>query len=187
MHKIIYFLITLFLSTNVLASEASTTINQFKKSPDVAKFFKSAYGYAVFPTIGKGGIGIGGAYGEGTVFKQGKKTGLTTMSQITIGFQLGGQAFSEIIFFQDKATYDAFTKGNFEFSAQASAVAITVGANAKTSTTGTSAGASAGSDKNNQRGFYQNGMATFTLTKGGLMYEAALGGQKFSFDESKNK
>jgi len=187
MHKITYLLIALFFSTNALASDTSVTINQFKKSPQVAKFFDSAYGYAVFPTIGKGGVGIGGSYGKGSVFKQGKKTGSTTMSQLTIGFQLGGQAFSQIIFFQDKATYYAFTKGNFEFSAQASAVAITVGANAQTTTMGTSAGSSAGSDKNNQQGFYQNGMATFTLAKGGLMYEAALGGQKFSFDKVKNK
>ena len=178
-----------FISLNskqAFSSEASSTITNFKKSPQVATFFKSAYGYAVFPTIGKGGFGIGGAYGEGTVFKQGKKTGTTTMTQVTIGFQLGGQAFSEVIFFKDKATYYAFTKGNFEFSAQASAVAITVSANAKTSTTGTSAGASAGNEKNKQKGFYQNGMATFTLTKGGLMYEAALGGQKFSFDKVKD-
>jgi lipid-binding SYLF domain-containing protein len=186
MNKIIYCLFALFLSSNAIASEASSTVKQFKKSPQVAKFFKSAYGYAVFPTVAKGGIGLGGSYGEGEVFKHGKKTGSTSLTQITIGFQLGGQAFSEIIFFKDKATYDSFTKGNFEFSAQASAVAITVGANAKTSTTGTSAGASAGSENNEQRGFYQNGMATFTLTKGGLMYEAALGGQKFSFDEIKS-
>jgi len=187
MKKIIALLITAFLSISVLATETSATINNFKKSPQVAEFFQSAYGYAVFPTIGKGGFGIGGAYGEGSVFKQGKKTGSTTMTQLTIGLQLGGQAFSEIIFFKDKATYYAFTKGNFEFSAQASAVAITVGANAQTSTTGTSAGASAGNEKNKQQGFYQNGMATFTLTKGGLMYEAALGGQKFSFDKIENK
>lgn len=168
-------------STLVFASEVEHTINTFKKSPQVAKFFKNSYGYAVFPTIGKGGVGLGGAYGEGVVFKQGKKTGSSSMTQLTFGFQLGGQAFSEIIFFKDKATYYAFTKGNFEFSAQASAVAISVGASAQTSTTGTSAGASASSDKNKQKGFYQNGMATFTYTKGGLMYEAALGGQKFSF------
>ncbi len=171
----------MFTSSFALASEVTHTINTFKKSPQVAKFFKNSYGYAVFPTIGKGGVGLGGAYGEGTVFKQGKKTGTSTMTQVTFGFQLGGQAFSEIIFFKDKATYYAFTKGNFEFSAQASAVAISVGATAQTSTTGTSAGASASSDKNKQKGFYQNGMATFTYTKGGLMYEAALGGQKFSF------
>ena len=101
------------------------------------------------------------------------------MIQLTVGFQLGGQAFSEIIFFQNEKSYQNFTSGNFEFSAQASAVAITEGANAKTSTTGISAGAGDSS----QAGKYQNGMATFTFIKGGLMYEAALGGQKFSFDK----
>ncbi|QBG37048.1 YSC84-related protein [Litorilituus sediminis] len=181
MKKFIYLILSFIFTTTAYASDVEHTINTFKKSPQVAKFFKNSYGYAVFPTIGKGGVGLGGAYGEGTVFKQGKKTGTSTMTQVSFGLQLGGQAFSEIIFFKDKATYYAFTKGNFEFSAQASAVAINVGANAQTSTTGTSAGASASSDKNKQKGFYQNGMATFTYTKGGLMYEAALGGQKFSF------
>jgi len=178
---LIAIVLTLLTTKISVANEITNTIATFKKSKQLAPFFKSAYGYAVFPTIGKGGAGIGGAYGTGAVFKQGKKTGTTTMSQLTFGFQLGGQAFSEIIFFKDKATYYAFTKGNFEFSAQASAVAITVGANAKTSTTGTSAGAAVNSDKNQQQGIYQKGMATFTYAKGGLMYEAALGGQKFSF------
>lgn len=163
-----------------VADEVTSTISTFKKSEQLAPFFKNAYGYAVFPTIGKGGVGFGGAYGKGSVFKQGKKTGTTTMTQLTFGFQLGGQAFSEIIFFKDKATYYAFTKGNFEFSAQASAVAITLGANAKASTTGASAGTSTDSETQ-QKGVYQKGMATFTYAKGGLMYEAALGGQKFSF------
>jgi lipid-binding SYLF domain-containing protein len=185
MNKIISFLIVLFISTNTMASEVSNTIKKFNKSPQVAEFSKSAYGYAVFPTIGKGGFGVGGAYGKGSVFKQGEKTGKTSMTQVTFGLQLGGQAFSQIIFFKDKVAYDEFTQGNFEFSAQASAVAITVGANAQTSTNGTSTGASAGDDSNNQQGFYQGGMAIFTLAKGGLMYEAALGGQKFTFEEVK--
>jgi len=165
------------------ASETSTAIENFKKSDQVKEFFNNAYGFAIFPTIGKGGFGIGGAYGEGSVYKQGKKTGTTTMAQVTIGFQVGGQAFSEIIFFKNKASYDKFIGGNFEFSAQASAVAINAGANAKTSTTGSSAGAATSPDRNEQQGIYQNGMATFTYIKGGLMYEAALGGQKFSFDK----
>lgn len=172
-------------SNFAVANEDSTAINNFKKSPQVAKFFNTAYGFAIFPTIGKGGFVIGGAYGDGSVFKQGKKTGTTTMMQATIGFQLGGQAFSEIIFFKNKTAYDKFTQGNFEFSAQASAIAITAGANAKTSTTGTSAGASTGTENNKQKGIYQNGMATFTYIKGGLMYEAALGGQKFTFEKVK--
>lgn len=185
MKKFFYLLFMLLMSSTCVASPEQDTVNTFKKSADVSRFFKSAYGYAVFPTIGKGGVGFGGAYGEGSVYKRGKKTGTTSMTQVTFGFQLGGQAFSEIIFFKDKASYDAFTQGNFEFSAQASAVAINVGANAKTSTTGTSAGATANSEKQEQKGFYQNGMATFTYTKGGLMYEAALGGQKFSFTPNK--
>ncbi len=187
MKKIFLVLIAFLLSNTVLANSTSDAVNNFKKSTQVEKFFDQAYGYAIFPTIGKGGFGVGGSYGEGSVFKQGKKTGTTTMAQVTIGFQLGGQAFSEIIFFENKESYDSFTSGNFEFSAQASAVAINAGANAQTSTTGSSAGASTSPEKNQQQGIYQNGMATFTYIKGGLMYEAALGGQKFSFEELKKK
>ncbi len=183
MKKIFLTIVILMFSHSILADDNSKTVANFKKSAQVKKFFDNAYGYAIFPTIGKGGFGIGGSYGEGSVFKQGKKTGTTTMAQVTIGFQLGGQAFSEVIFFKNKATYDKFISGNFEFSAQASAVAINAGANAKTSTTGTSAGAATSPDKNKQEGIYQNGMATFTYIKGGLMYEAALGGQKFSFEK----
>jgi lipid-binding SYLF domain-containing protein len=169
----------LTFSSNLFASDLSTALGKFKASPQLTKFFKNSYGYAIFPTIGKGGFVVGGAYGEGTVFKQGSKTGTSSMVQVTVGFQLGGQAFSEIIFFQNEKAYQNFTSGNFEFSAQASAVAITAAANAKTSTTGLSAGAG----EKSQAGKYQNGMATFTYIKGGLMYEAALGGQKFSFDK----
>ena len=183
MKKIFLTIVILMFSHSILADDNTTAIANFKKSAQVKRFFDNAYGYAIFPTIGKGGFGIGGSYGEGSVFKQGKKTGTTKMAQVTIGFQLGGQAFSEVIFFENKATYNKFISGNFEFSAQASAVAINAGANAKTSTTGTSAGAAISPDKNQQEGIYQNGMATFTYIKGGLMYEAALGGQKFSFEK----
>ena len=147
------------------------------------KFFNNAYGYALFPTIGKGGVGIGGAHGNGRVYQGGKVTGKTSMTQLTIGFQLGGQAFSQIIFFQDKRAYDEFTRGDFEFGAQASAVAITAGAQAQAGTGGTSAGATAKGDAGKQADVnYQKGMAVFTHTKGGLMYEATIGGQKFSFE-----
>lgn len=185
MKKIFLTLWILILSNIALANDNAKTLANFKKSTQVNNFYNSAYGYAIFPTIGKGGFGIGGSYGEGSVYKQGKKTGTTTMAQVTLGFQLGGQAFSEIIFFENKEAYDNFTKGNFEFSAQASAVAINAGANAKTSTTGTSAGAATNPDKNEQQGIYQNGMVAFTYIKGGLMYEAAIGGQKFTFEKLK--
>lgn len=144
---------------------AKQTVHEFKKkSPKLNIFFDKAYGYAVFPTVGKAGFGIGGAYGSGVVYKRGKVLGYSTLTQLTIGFQFGGQAYSEIIFFKDKDALDKFTEGNFELGAQASAVAITAGASADVD--------------------YSNGVAIFTMTKGGLMYEATVGGQKFSY---KNK
>ena len=177
-------LVVSFFSTIVYGSDDySETIAVFQSSPGVETFFGNSYGYAVFPTIGKGGIGIGGAHGKGQVYKGGTVTGETSMTQVTIGFQLGGQAFSQIIFFQDKRSYDEFTRGDFEFGAQATAVAITVGAQAQAGTTGSSAGAGGDSDDAGaQAASYSNGMATFTHAKGGLMYEASIGGQKFSYD-----
>ena len=164
------------------ADNYSNTIEVFKKSQAVQPFFENAYGYAVFPTIGKGGVGIGGAYGKGQVYRGGKVTGTTSLVKATIGFQLGGQVFSEIIFFQDKRAYDEFTGGNFEFDAAASAVAITAGVQAKAGTEGATAGASAGPATGEQvKTSYRKGMAVFVHAKGGLMYEAAIGGQKFSF------
>ncbi len=170
------------VSSPALADPFATTIDTFKKSPAVQPFFDNAYGYAVFPTVGKGGIGIGGAYGKGQVYRGGEVTGETTLIKATIGFQLGGQAFSEIIFFQDERAYNEFTSGSFEFDAAASAVAITAGAQAKAGTKGTTAGASAGPATGTQaKTSYHKGMAVFVHTKGGLMYEAAIGGQKFKF------
>jgi lipid-binding SYLF domain-containing protein len=165
-----------------LADDFSETIAEFKKAPAVQPFFNSAYGYAVFPTVGKGGIGIGGAYGKGQVYRKGAVTGKVSLAKLTIGFQLGGQAFSEIIFFQDGRAYKDFTSGEFEFDAAASAVAITAAAQAKTGTEGASASAGTGSRSGAQaETSYRKGMAVFTYIKGGLMYEAAIGGQKFSF------
>lgn len=165
------------LSFQVVADEYQTSIQEFAKSERTASFFNDAYGYAVFPNIGKGGIGIGGAYGEGQVYLHGKPTGQVKMGQVTIGLQLGGQTFSQIVFLQDKRAYDEFTSGSFEFGAQASAIALTAGASAQAGTSGT--GAAAGSEQ--AKAHYVNGYAVFTLAKGGLMYEASIGGQKFSF------
>lgn len=163
------------------ADEYQDTINVFRKAVESAKFFQSAHGYAVFPTIGKGGIGIGGAYGTGRVYEQGKYIGDSSMAQLTIGFQLGAEGFSQIIFFEDARALREFTSGNFEFAAEASAVAITAGASARAGTTGASAGASAGRHDATAVGRYHKGMATFTVAKGGLMYQATIGGQKFSY------
>ena len=144
-------------------------------------FFENAYGYAVFPTIGKGGAVIGAAYGKGRVVVGGKHVGDTSLTQVTLGPQFGGQAFSQIIFFEDKHAFDEFTGGNFELGAQASAVAITASASAGATTFGLSAGASGGQDHVVTAGKYYKGMAIFTVAKGGLMFEATVGGQKFNY------
>jgi lipid-binding SYLF domain-containing protein len=174
------------LSTAAVAAKAedySSTINVFKDSPAVAKFFDNSYGYAVFPTIGKAGWVIGGSYGKGQVYRGGKVTGKASVVEGSIGFQFGGEAFSEIIFFEDKRAYDEFTSGNFEFGATAQAVVITAGVQAQAGTTGASAGASAGPKTGVQAETgYHKGMATFVHSKGGLMYEASIGGQKFKFE-----
>ena len=168
--------------TSVWADEYQDTINVFKKAGESGRYFQTAYGYAVFPTIGKGGVGIGGAYGEGHVYEKGKYIGNASMTQVTVGFQLGGQAYSEIIFFRDQAALRNFTSGNFEFGAEASAVAITAAAGAGANTTGTSGSASVGQrDAKTAGAGYTKGMATFTIAKGGLMYAATIGGQKFKY------
>lgn len=169
------------MTQDVSDAEFDKTIAAFQKAPQSAAFFDHSYGYAVFPTIGKVGFVIGGAYGKGRVYEQGRLSGTAEMTQATIGFQLGGQAFSQIIFFQDQRAYDEFTSGNFEFGAQASAIIINAGANAEASTKGTSASANAGNKYVKADGQYYKGMAVFSLAKGGLMYEATLGGQKYNF------
>ncbi len=164
------------------ADEYDDTISIFKNAGESGEFFKTAYGYAVFPTIGKGGFIVGGAYGKGHVYEKGKYVGDTSLIQVTGGFQAGGVAYSQIIFFEDQRAFQEFTGGNFEFSAEASAVAITAAASAKATTTGSSAGASGGKKDAKTVGKYYKGMATFTVAKGGLMYEATLGGQKYSYE-----
>ena len=136
-------------------------LKKFKRIGRLKPYFKEAAGFAVFPNIAKAGLGFGGARGSGEVFEDGKVIGSTTVTQLTFGFQLGGQAFSQIIFFQNKRDLDRFTDGNFEFGASASAALITEGANASVD--------------------YTNGVAVMTFSKGGLMYEASIGGQKFTF------
>ena len=175
-----------FSATAQGADEYSGTIKVFKGSPLIKEFFGNSYGYAVFPKIAKGGLGIGAAHGDGQVYKGGVVTGKTSMTQVTIGFQAGGEAFSQIIFFQDKRAYDEFISGNFEFGAQAQAVAITAGAQAQAGSAGSSAGASGGTQSaGEQKASYHKGMAIFTKAIGGLMYEASVGGQKFKYEPLK--
>jgi lipid-binding SYLF domain-containing protein len=133
-----------------------------KADPGLKKFFDEAVGYAVFPTIGKGAAGIGGAYGRGELYKGGQFDGYCTLTQASIGLALGGQSYTELIFFETKTALDLFTWGSFSFAAQASAVALKSGASANAK--------------------YSDGVAVFTMGETGLMAEASIGGQKFSYE-----
>jgi lipid-binding SYLF domain-containing protein len=179
--------VSALLAGPVFADSYSDAISTFRKAGESGAFFSKCYGYAVFPTIGKGGLGIGAAHGDGHVYEKGKYVGDTSMTQLSIGFQAGGQAFSQIIFFEDKRALDDFRSGNFEFGADASAVAITAGASASAGSAGAGAGASATKKEATTAGGYHKGMAVFTIAKGGLMYQAAIGGQKFRYKAKASK
>lgn len=142
-------------------SVAQAILTAKERDPSLEKWFDTAYAYAVFPKVGKGGIGIGGAHGKGLVIRGDATVGKTSLSQLTVGFQLGGQVYSQYIMFKDKTAFDNFARGNFEMGAQVSAVAITLGASADAD--------------------YDGGVAVFTIAEGGLMYEASIGGQKFKY------
>ena len=149
-------------SKAVLSAEVKETIAIFKeKDPEIEQFFDKSYGYAVLPKVFKGAIGIGGAYGKGEVYEQGKMVGYCSMSQATLGLSLGGEYFREIVFFRDKSDLDRFKAEKLTFSAQVTGVAATKGAAAKAD--------------------YQSGMAVFITTDKGLMFDASLGGQKFKY------
>ena len=167
------------------AGKYEDTISLFKNAGESATFFKDSYGYAVFPNIGEGGFVVGGAFGRGHVYVHGQLVGDTTMKQLSVGFQAGGKDFSQIIFFQDKRALDQFESGSFEFSAGASAIAVTASANASVGTDGVTSGASGGKRDATTDGVYNDGMAVFTIAKGGLMYAAALAGQKFTYEARK--
>lgn len=175
---LILLLAPLFVSA---ADRYADAIAVFKGAGESGTFFERCYGYAVFPSIGKGGIGVGAAHGTGHVYVGDKLVGQSKMTQLSVGFQLGGQVFSQIVFFEDQRAFDDFAGGNFEFGADASAVAITAAASAGTSTTGNTATASGGQHDAATAGAYYKGMAIFTVAKGGLMYAAVVAGQKYSY------
>ena len=171
----------LLAAVPAFADEYDDTIALFKSAGESGEFFKKSYAYAVFPTVGKGGLGVGAAHGTGHAYEQGKYVGDVKMNQLSVGLQAGGQAFSQIIFFEDQRALEEFTSGNFEFGANVQAVAITAAAGASAGTGGTSAGASGGKQDAATVGKFHKGMAVFTVAKGGLMYEASIAGQKFKY------
>jgi lipid-binding SYLF domain-containing protein len=179
------FVFASMLTLTAVAAEPDSydeTIAMFKHAGDSAGYFSKSYAYAVFPTIGEAGFIIGGAHGKGRVYEQNKLVGDTTMTQLSAGFQAGGKAYSQIIFFEDKRALDEFESGTFEFAAGASAIAVTAAASASAGTSGATSSASGGkNDATTSSGGFQRGMLVFTIGKGGLMFTAALAGQKFSF------
>ena len=149
---------------NKIIADSHTAKMEFIKKDALMKgLFEKASGYVIFPNVGKGGIGIGGAAGNGVVYEHNKIVGMAKLTQVSIGFQAGGQAYREVIFFESKKELERFKDSRFEFSAQASAVAVTAGASANVK--------------------YTDGVMVFTMQKGGLMYEASIGGQKFKFNK----
>jgi lipid-binding SYLF domain-containing protein len=164
------------------AGKCADTVKLFKNAGESAGYVSTSYAYAVFPTIGTAGFIIGGAHGTGCVYVRGKHVGKAAMTQLTAGFQAGAKAYSQIVFFEDKRALDEFESGSFEFDAGVSATAITAAASASAGTTGATSGASGGkNDAATASAGYQKGMAVFVITKGGLMYTATVGGQRFSY------
>ena len=187
LHKVLTAIIIFFAASNSFAADAtldsklSETETLFRNAGASSSMFANSYGYALFPTIGKAGFVVGIAGGKGVVFVGGQPVGDTTMSQVTLGFQAGGEAYSQIIFFEDARSHKEFAAGNFEFGATANAVVITAGANASGGTSGGSLGVSGGKNDATTAGSYHKGMAVFKIAKFGLMFEASIGGQKFSY------
>ena len=183
---ILTMLITLAGAGLAAGDEYASAISVFKSSPEVREFFNNCYAYAVYPTVGKAAVVVGGAYGEGKVYRGGKVVGNSKLMQASFGLQLGGKAFTEIVFLQDKRAYDDFTRGEFEFDATMSATAVTAGAEASAGTGGKTAGATAGPKTGVQaKTEYRKGMAAFVHQKGGLMAGMSVGGQKFRFEPTK--
>jgi lipid-binding SYLF domain-containing protein len=163
------------------AASYRQAIAAFKNADQSAGFFNNSYGYAIFPTVGEGSFIVGGAHGSGRVYVHGVRVGTAAVSQLSVGWQAGGEAYSEIIFFKDQRALDAFESGNFQFGAGVSAVVITAAAGASANTSGTQASASGGENNARVAGAYTNGMAVFTIVKGGLEGGVSVEGEKFSF------
>jgi lipid-binding SYLF domain-containing protein len=181
-NRIIALMIMLLVPmTQARADEFQDTLEIFRNAVESQGFFNSAYGYAVFPNVGKAGFVVGGAYGKGRVYQHGRYIGDTAVKQLSAGLLAGGKVFSQMIFFEDERALNEFTSGSFEFGGEVSGVVITAAADAKATTTGTSAGASGGKRDARTKGKYYKGLAVFTVAKGGLMGELSLSGQKFSY------
>ena len=180
--KFLLLLAALLLPASALvAGPVGDTVSLFKNAGQSAAYFDNSYGYAVFPTIGKGAFVVGGAHGNGRVYAHGTYVGDTSLTQVSVGFQAGGEGYSQIVFFEDKRAFDEYTKGNFEFDAGVQVVAITAAAGGDAGTQGTSGDVSGGKKDAATAGKYYKGMVVFTIVKGGALYQASVAGQKYSY------
>jgi lipid-binding SYLF domain-containing protein len=183
-------LMLFFAAGSALAADEEDyreTIDLFKHAGESAGFFHNCYGYAVYPTIGKGAFIVGGAHGGGRVYEHGKYVGDTSVTQVSVGFQLGGEGYSQIVFLEDKRAFDDFTSGNFEFDAGVRVVAITASAGGQAGTAGASGDVSGGKKDAATSGSYYKGMAVFTIVKGGALYQASVAGQHYSYKPRAHK
>jgi lipid-binding SYLF domain-containing protein len=162
--------------------DVSDTVELFQSIPQVAPYFETAYGYAVWPRIAQGGLGVGASRGRGQVYVGCQFMGFSRLVEVSIGLQAGGQTYRQIVFFQNQAAYENFISGSFEFDASASAVAVTASAQAGAGTQGARASAGAGNPNTAAGGGYHNGLEVFTMAEGGLMYQATIAGQRYRFD-----
>ena len=168
-------------ATSAFADDYSTAVKRFKDAGESASFFNNSYAYAVFPAVGKAGFIIAGQHGDGRVYEKGAYVADASITEVSAGLQAGGQEFSEIIFFQNKGVFDSFKSGSFELGAKAQATVITLAAEGKAGTDGSNASASTEKTNAAAAGAYQNGVAVFTIVKGGLMAGISVSGQKFKY------
>ena len=180
--KTLMFLLLVTFHPFSFADNYEGTLDVFESSPGLEPYFDNSYGYAVFPAVGRGGFMVGGSFGKGRLFEKNQVVGNVSLVKLSLGIQLGGQVFSEIVFLQDKRAFDEFVSGSFEFDASASAAVIVLGAQAQAGTAGASASSGTGLTSTKQVEYgYNKGMAVFIHSLGGLMYEASIGGQRFKY------
>ena len=180
-----FFLVVTLISSSSLAADKNEVAIQAFRDAGAGSYIDASYGYAVFPSIGKAGLLVGGAHGKGAVYREGTMIGKSTMTQVSLGIQFGGQVYKQIVFFEDARSMREFTSGDFEFSGQAAAVALNSGASAEISTGGggrVSVTAANGESTEVDSAGFVDGMAVFTLSQGGFMVEVSIGGQRFSYE-----
>jgi len=185
MNKLLAMTVLMFAASAAYADKYDDALVNFKTNPKAASFFSKSHAYVVFPDVGKAGFIVGGEHGDGKVYEKGKQVGTASLTQVSVGAQAGAKEYAEIIFFESQADFDKFKAGDFQLSGNAEATAVTLSASASAGTDASTATASTEADTAATYGNYQNGVAVFTITKGGLMAGVSVGGQRLKFKPAK--